>query len=549
MNVGTSRPKAPLELSPAHYLQLILHRKWIVASVFAAATVGTAVISQTLPNIYTSETVILVDPQQVPESYVKATVTGNVKNRLGTLTQQILSATRLQKIIETFGLYAEERKTKAREDVIARMRRDINVSMVTGGGGAQDLQAFRIQYSGRNPSLVSRVTNQIAALFVEENLKAREQQATGTTEFLEHQLAETRKSLESQEAQLRDFRLRHVGEMPEHQVANLTVLGQLKASLQQEGEALARAEQQRSYLQTMMAQTVPVVDMADTDDNSPAATVLPKTPKPGKAGPASTLADDKARLAALLTKWTENHPAVRKLKQVIADKEGAALSSAPPPPPVEAAEEPEASAPAAPARRRIIVPVNFTNPVLLTQLKTVEEEIVKHRNEQVRLNKLVALYQAKLEAIPVREQQIAELVRDYETNKRHYNQLLDRQLAAQTATQLEIRMKGERFTVLDPAQPAQKPSKPNRLLINVAGSMAGLFLGVLLALGSEFVGMSITSPDHVPQGNGNQVLEVIPVIVTEAGQRRKKQRMLWGAFSSVAAAAVFAAVFFYNYRG
>ena len=547
MNLGMHRPKAtPLELSPAHYLQLILHRKWVVASVFVVVTVVTAVVSQTLPNIYRSETVIMVDPQKVPESYVKATVSGDVKNRLGTLTQQILSATRLQKVIETFGLYPQERKTMAREDVIARMRSDIRVSMVTGGG-AQDLQAFRITYSGRNPNLVAQVTNQLASLFIEENLKAREQHATGTTEFLQHQLEETRKNLESQEAQLRDFRLKHLGEMPEHQVANLTVLGQLKSMYQQESEALTRAEQQRSYLQSMMAQTVPVVDVDDGGSDQGGAPSAAKPPRPGNAGPESTVANDKARLAALLSKWTENHPEVRKLKQVIAEKEEKARSSAPTA--VDPAASPEEAPPAPPpARRRVVIPVNVTNPVLLSQLRSAETEIAKHQAEQARLNKLMASYQARLEAIPLREQQVADLVRDYETNKRHYNQLLDRQLDAQTATQLEIRMKGERFTVLDPAQPAQRPSTPNRLLINVAGSMAGLLLGVLLALGSEFVGMSITSPDHVPQENGNQVLEVIPVIVTEFSARRKKRRFIWGACSGAAAMAAFAAVVFYHYR-
>src|SRR5690348_12281820 len=169
---GGNRPKSmDIELSPAHYIQIILHRKWLVAAIFVLVTVVTAVISQTLPNIYTSETVILVDPQKVPETYVKATVTGDVRNRLGTLQQQILSATRLQKIIETFNLYTEDRKKLAREDVINRMRADINVSMVNGTGQQQDLEAFKVTYSGRDPRLVAQVTNQLATLFIDENMK------------------------------------------------------------------------------------------------------------------------------------------------------------------------------------------------------------------------------------------------------------------------------------------------------------------------------------------------------------------------------------------
>ena len=539
-----------LELSPAHYLQILFLRKWIVAVVFAAVSLTTAFIAQRMPNIYTSETVILVDPQKVPESYIKPTVTGDVRNRLNTLTQQIMSATRLQKIIESFSLYGRDRKTMAREDVIAQMRKDVQVSLI-GGGFAGDLQAFKVAYSGRDPRLVAQVANQLASLFIDENLKARELQATGTTEFLHNQLDEARKNLETQEARLRDFKLQHLGEMPESQVATLTILGQIKASLQQEGDALARAEQQRSYYQTLMAQSTTVVDVDDSTTvdglkvEKTADGRLPAPPKP------TELAVARAKLETLLTKYKESHPEVRRLRQQIADLE-AKEASAPPVPKTEVAsakpEEPSVSLPPS-ARKRQPATLSSTNPVLVSQLQNVEAEIAKHKEEQSRLNRLMASYQSRLEAIPLREQQMTELVRDYEMSKLHYSQFLDKEMSAETATQLEIRQKGERFSILDPAQPAQRPSKPNRMLINLGGSFAGLILGVIVALGSEFFGMSITSPDHVPQLNGNQVLEVIPVIVTESDRKRKRKRTILAAGSGLAATAAAVAVLFYHYRG
>jgi uncharacterized protein involved in exopolysaccharide biosynthesis len=234
-------------LTPEHCLRLIFHRKWLILGIFGLTSAVTAVISARLPNVYSSDTLIMVDPQKVPDNYVKATVSGDIRNRLGTLKQQILSATRLQKIIDNLNLYPTEKKTMAREDVIARMRSDIAVSVVSDFGSSQDLQAFRIEYSGGDPQLVSQVTNELASLFIEENLKAREQQAEGTSEFLTNQLEETRKTLEDQEAKLKDFRLKHIGEMPEQQDADLQILGQLQSQLQLEGDALNRAEQQKSY--------------------------------------------------------------------------------------------------------------------------------------------------------------------------------------------------------------------------------------------------------------------------------------------------------------
>jgi polysaccharide biosynthesis transport protein len=544
-SAASQRPKsAGIELSPVHYVRIIMHRKVLVLSVFVAVSIATAVVASRLPNVYTSETVILVDPQKVPESYVKPTVTGDVRGRLGTLTQQILSATRLQKIIETYGLYAQERKRLAREDVIARMRADVNIAMVTGGA-QQSLEAFKITYSGKDPRLVAQVTNQLAALFIDENLKAREQQATDTTDFLHQQLDETRKTLDAQEAQLRDFRLKHLGEMPEHQVANLTVLGQLQASLQQEAEAIGRAEQQRAYIQSMMAQSTPVVDL-DTDNDG---LKQPAAPKPGKpASPAGTIMDDKARLAVLLTRYTESHPEVQKLRAEIADKETAegrlaAERSATEAEQRAAANEPE---PVAPAKRRPPL-VTSTNPVLVSQIRSIEAEITKHKEERERLSKLVGTYRTKLEAIPVREQQIAQLVRDYEINKVHYTQLLDKQLSAETATQLEIRQKGEQFSVLDPAQPAQRPSSPKRMLIDLAGSVLGLVLGCVLAIIPEFFGASITSIEHIPQTQGNRILEIIPIIATQATITRHKRRFMVAAASGVVATLAFGAVVLYRF--
>ena len=148
--------------------------------------------------------------------------------------------------------------------------------------------------------------------------------------------------------------------------------------------------------------------------------------------------------------------------------------------------------------------------MLQSQLKAAEEEIVKHKQEQLRLNKAISGYTSKLEVIPVREQQIAELVRDHEVSKAHYSQLLNSQLTAETATQMEIRQQGEKFSILDPAQPAQRPSKPNRPLLTAGGAIVGLGLGLALALLTEFLGMSITAPEQITEATGIAVLEGDP---------------------------------------
>jgi polysaccharide chain length determinant protein (PEP-CTERM system associated) len=522
--------------STEHYVRIILHRKWLVLSTFLVVTAATAIFTYRLPDIYTSETVILVDPQKVPEAYVKATVSGDIRGRLGTLSQQILSATRLQKIIDTLKLYPEERKTMAREDVITRMRADISVNVVSDFGGSQSLQAFRIRYNGKDARLVAQVTNELAALFIEENLKAREQQATGTTDFLQNQLRETRKSLDEQEAKLRDFKLKHIGEMPEQEASDLQILGQLQSQLQLESDALSRAEQQRSYIQSMMAvQSAPVMDLDPVEQETSA-------PARQLSAPESRLSILKARLALLLTKYSEFHPDVQRLKRQIADEQEKqakeeptateASNSVPKPVPVRPAPQP-----------------TQVNPVLQSQLEAIDAEIAKHKEEQARLSKLVAGYHSKLQAIPVREQEITALVRDYEISKAHYKNLLENQLSAETATQLEIRQKGERFTVLDPAQPAQRPSKPKRVLLNLAGSIGGLVLGLGLAIGTELLGNSITTAEQISATTGLVVFEVVPFIQTRSERTLLRKRMLLSAAGGTLLATLAVVAFLiYRYR-
>jgi uncharacterized protein involved in exopolysaccharide biosynthesis len=283
----------------------------------------------------------------------------------------------------------------------------------------------------------------------------------------------------------------------------------------------------------------------DIDDPAPPK---PSAVKDRASSPANT---SRARFDALLARgYTDQHPDVRKLRAQIEDEDAQSKSEhASRPSAVAAAAEPS-PAPAAPPRstpRRPPVPANFSNPVLTSQLQSVEAEIAKRKQEHERLAKAVAGYRAKLEAIPIREQQITQVVRDYEITRTHYSQLLEKNLSAEQATQLEIRQKGEKFAVLDPALIPERPSSPNRPLINLAGSLAGLALGLALALVTELGGMSITEPQQIASASGLVVLGVIPIIRTHADRRRLKSKSLWAAAAGVIAILAVGAALLYRY--
>ena len=234
-------------------------------------------------------------------------------------------------------------------------------------------------------------------------------------------------------------------------------------------------------------------------------------------------------MARAESRYSDIHPEVVRLKRLIAEEERKPKTTteiAADHPPERTSERPSEAALPSPRPNNVAPPARHENPVLQSQLQATEAEIGKRKEEQKRLSKAIASYQAKLEAIPVREQEITSLVRDYEIGKAHYKGLLEKELSADTATQLEIRQKGERFSVLDSAQPAQRPFKPNRQLINAVGAIAGLGLGLVLAVGTELLGSSITTAAQVEALTGAPVLEMVPMIETRAARVVRRKRLV-----------------------
>src|ERR1041384_5972031 len=202
------------KLTPDDLLLILRRRFWLILVPLAIVSAAAAITARTLPNRYRSETLILVVPQRIPESYVKSTVTARIEDRLQSIAQQILSRTRLERIIQDFNLYEKERRTGIMEDVVEGMRKDINIQVVKG-------DAFRVTYSGTEPRTVMRVTERLAGLFIEENLHDREVRADGTNQFLEAQLEDARRRLVEQERKLEEYRRLHTGELPSQLESNM----------------------------------------------------------------------------------------------------------------------------------------------------------------------------------------------------------------------------------------------------------------------------------------------------------------------------------------
>src|SRR5215813_3626055 len=256
--VKTNGKESYLPQQIREYAGLLRSKIWTIGLVTLALTLLAITGIAFLPDQYRATTTILVDPQQIPDRYVASTVTEDPGERLTTITQQVLSVSRLGQIIDEMGLYPEM-KNAARENVIENMRR--HVTLQVRQGSSQGLSSFTITYESKSPKLAADVANRLAGSFIDWNLKSRAQRAEGTTKFMAAQLEDAKVNLQSQEQKLREFKMEHVGQMPDQVPANLQTLARLQSTLQNNSDALNRLEQEKQLLARLPepVSTAPVV--------------------------------------------------------------------------------------------------------------------------------------------------------------------------------------------------------------------------------------------------------------------------------------------------
>jgi polysaccharide chain length determinant protein (PEP-CTERM system associated) len=480
-------------------------RRWLAILAFAAPMSAAVSLIAFLPNIYRSTATVLVDRQQIPEAFVRSTVTSALETRLHTISQEILSRSRLEALINRFDLYPGLRDRIPLEHVIGRMRKDIKLELtnVEAKNQREVTVAFTISYQGTDPGTVSLATNTLASFYIEENLKVRERQATGTAEFLKVQLGETKGRLDEQEQRVSEFKRRHMGELPQQMEANLATLERLHAQLRLNADNQTRAVERRQTLSSQLAEADSLLSPGSLVPGAPAA-----SPESSEA----RLARLKQELTRLRTQFRERYPDVVLLAAEVSalERELADAKSREP----KAEEKPAAQ------------PTQLTPYVLRLKeaLSEAEADIKVFKGEERRLKDSIATYQARVENVPRREQEFRELSRDYESTRELYQSLLKRYEEAQLAESMEQRQKGEQFRVLDPAIPNLEPAAPNRFRLLLMGLIGSLGLAVGAIALAERIDTSFHTLDDLRAFSAVPVLVSIPKIVTQTDLRRTQWR-------------------------
>jgi polysaccharide chain length determinant protein (PEP-CTERM system associated) len=484
-------------------LRAVIARRYPLAlAVFAGAFAVAASVVAFLPDVYRSSATVLIERQQIPDELVRSTVTSQLEIRLQTISQEILSRSRLEPLIEQFGLYADLKKRAPVEEVIERMRNDIRLDL-KGGDRRRDSAtvAFTLSYTGSDPEKVALVTNTLASYYIQENLKVRERQATGTAEFLRVQLEQMKARLEEQERHVTLFKERHMGELPQQMEANLKTLEQLNGQLRLNNDSQVQVSERRAVL----ARQLEDAENAATPDG------------PRAAG--ERLAELRRQLTDLRSRYTERYPDVARVKAEIATLETQLRDS---PPAADARSERDRAASLSPH---------------LAQLRQAFNEVELQgralRGEAENLRRAISLYQLRVENAPKREQEFQGLARDYETGKELYRSLLVRQKEAELAESMEQRQKGEQFRIIDPATTSHEPAAPRRPQMLLMAFLLSLGLAFAVTLAAERIDTSFHSSEDVRLFARLPVVARIPPIVTPRDRVRKRRRAAVVAVSSV----------------
>jgi polysaccharide chain length determinant protein (PEP-CTERM system associated) len=453
------------ELTVQDYIGILKRRLWLIVLcplVFLVIAVG---ITYWIQPQYVSQTLVLIEQQKVPTDYVTPVLTEDLSERLASLKEQILSRSRLEPIIQHFNLFAGKGATM--DDRVVATQKAIDVRPVTAGARA----GFFITFRASDPQTAQQVCSEITSLFVSENLNAREESAEGTTEFLKQQLADAKTNLDNQDAKLAAFEQKNLGKLPGQTIQlgdvslamgspNESTLQALTTQLNATTQSLDRMQSNETFLETMIAQQMH--EMQGSDAGGPSEDERQKE-----------LKDLIAQKQQLETQYTPDYPDVVDITRKINNLRA------------EIAKSAEAPA-STPAKNPAAHPDSPQLQQLKAQLLQQKQAIASAKQDQSQLQKDIRVYESRIEASPLIEEEYKQITRDHDVASQFYNSLLKKMDESSMATALEHRQEGEQFRVMDPPNRPEAPAFPNREKFAGAGLAGGLALGLLIAALLEY---------------------------------------------------------------
>ncbi len=468
------------ELTMDDYLAMLKRRLKVILIPALLAPIGGFLASHAFSPKYTSQATVLVEGQKVPGDYVKPIITSDFTQRVQTLSQEVVSPTKLRPVIESLGLVKPEEEAKLISEIQSNMQVEPMVTSMSaaasqvGVSGAlkkkpqvtdEPVPGFTVNYSDSNAERAQKICNALTDLIVTENLKERGDIAKSTTDFLGRQLEDAKLALDEQDAKLAAFKKQYFGQLPTDADNNMKMLMSLNSQLDATTQTLSRAQQDKAYTESMLAQQIATWKASQSATN-------PQTLD-------QELNQLQAQLLQLQARYTDDYPDVIKTKADIAEvekkkKELNAASAA------ASTSDDKASAAEPPEIRQLRLQIH--------QYQSVIEQATA---DQKRLQSAINVYQGRTAMSPNIEEQYKLLTRDNDNAQALYKDLLAKKSTSAVAQNMENQQQGEQMQILSTAGLPESPSFPNRPIFAAAGMGVGLGLGLLIAIVLEFSDKSI----------------------------------------------------------
>ena len=505
--------------------RILRKRVWMLLLPVAIGAAGAAVWARGLPDQYWAGTVILVVPQRISESIVQPTITSSITERLPSIRQAILSRPGLEKLIVEFDLYSAERQRLVMEDVVGIMRDHISTEIT----GRND--AFEVGYSGRDPVKVMQVAERLGSLFIDQSLSYRHDLSEDTDEFLESQLAETRRLLDENQERLAEYKRTYSGQLPSQVTSNLqqveTANGQVLAAQNLIGRNMERRTVFENRIADLETPGAPPPVAAGTDRAAPAGSTLQQL-----TAAQQTVVNLEAR------GLRPGHPDLEGARRQMRDLEQkwtaeSKLSTPGDPQPVSAADA------ARLARLRDT----------RTELAELDRQTARAREDERDARAAVAAAQARLATLPARESEMVALMRDYDILDGSYRELLKKRTDSKISTNLERRQVGEQFSIIEPARLPERPFSPVREQMYVMGFVGGLALGLALVGLLEYRDRTFRTDEELGTVLGVPVLAVVPLMQSPQERSREVRRRVAAGITCASIVLGCVAIFVYAVAG
>jgi polysaccharide chain length determinant protein (PEP-CTERM system associated) len=520
-----------IEIQP--YLIIAWRRKWWIITPLLLSLCAGGLMVVSSPKMYKASTLILVESQRVPSSYVQSTISEDLSSRLNTITQQVNSRTNLESIIKKYGLFASSHDAtdqswleriqgwfqkmlgvensaagKKQEpepsmlSLVEQVRKKINVQLRGGN------RAFEISFEWKEPQMAADVANTIASQFIEQNLKVREEMAMGTTDFLETEVERIRRDLIQKEQELERFKQEHMGSLPSQLDSNLNVLSQLK---EERNNLEKRIEMEKQQLM-MLRNQIATAEQFQMPEETLSFDELSED-----SGELSQLRE---ALERMRFRYTEEHPDVRTLKRRIAkleEKEQSLESEG-------AGSEDFVANDDMNNDEMFGTGLDFSPQAMYQgQISQVQARINNYEQKIEELTDEIDQYRERVEATSKVELQLKDLERDYAAVNDRYQALLSKKLSAEMSEEMEKRQKGEQFRVVDPAVAPSLPFKPDVQKIMIMALALGLGLGGGLAYLKESLDPGFYTQEEIEAYLDTEVVVSFPIV--ESVQRRKRKKI------------------------